>query len=896
LKLNEHEFNWESIPLPLYLLEDAKTIYFLQTLFPLNISIYHIKYCERWSCIQKMYSYPCPNAIQSLNFFFVENHWSLMIENYKKQLKILNRFKCSTCFNWIPAKDELIFLKKHFKTCRKCVCDQCYKEGDVHPVLCNKISGKKNKKKLNKNECKIQQISKKAYYQHHNHMADFECFHSPAGFEVYSCGLYNSESKKVKLWCGKDALKNFFEYIQRKIEGVIWFFNGGKFDNFFILKYCILNHIPIERDFSLIRGNSIPILAIKSNLGKKSRIIIKDLAKFLSGSLDSLCKAFQVKESKSKKVFDHDKIKSWDDVEYHKKEHLKYLKYDVISQNEVYLSASKSVFDLYHINLCDFVSISQMSFSAATQYILPGRLLKVERKFEPFFREAYFGGRIVMTTPFYYSSVYDFIKDLSPSLYNNTIFESIQDYVHYFDKNSLYPYQMLVEKYPCGKFYLREDWDEEDAKIKADLLTKEANGEQDYDFWIGCLVQVSITTPTDIYVPFLMSRDIHGNNQQILENIDKKWYAGAEILEAVRLGYTVSAVHAYICFEHFEALFKEFISSSYKARMEAKEIGKQLGLKDGGPKDLMTKHMMNGASGKPAQHCFDTSEVIYIGEELRNVMITEDSKIIWDLNLENMLAIIQKEKKEVEFTPFPLYLTIWILAYSRVCMSKFMKLIDGYRNKENVPIYGDTDSLLTKHSAIMNIDPKEFGSEIGQMKDEKPDCKIIAVIILAPKTYMMMYLKKGKEGVQLYTQLKCKGIPHTNDDYLYHSDYSVDQKTKEKALQVYDFLNNRNSSNDFFEKVGLKDRFYLTEYKDGRKIVETRITWNNMLACSEGKAKIICIFGGMIRNLSNTSHIEKMGIHLDYYYRSLVEETWWNRGKRFFLKEENMFVPTGFSK
>ena len=368
--------NWSLFDIQsLSLREEGKDSLFFANFFKVNIAIYAIKKKTEWATVEKECVFPESSEYsKTISFFTYDSNWCLLKKNYKGKLKALNRIKCGTCFNWIYATSETKFKREHFKSCRQCLCGRAYQLGDVHPTLCSKVSKKKKRidYKPNPLQCRMYKAAKEPNYDCHNHHADFECFPTKNGrFVVDSCGLYNSETKKVHLWCGKKALSKFFSYIFDHLQGILWFFNGGKFDNFFLLEYCIREGIPINREKSLIQGNTVYILCLYT---KKSMIIIKDLARFLRGSLAFNCKSFGIAKDKSKTDFDHEKVKSWEDVKTYSKERLEYLKMDVISQHEVYLTAAENIWEDYKINLSDFVSLAHLSYAASTTFILPGRL------------------------------------------------------------------------------------------------------------------------------------------------------------------------------------------------------------------------------------------------------------------------------------------------------------------------------------------------------------------------------------------------------------------------------------------------------------------------------------------------------------------------------------------
>ena len=70
---------------------------------------------------------------------------------------------------------------------------------------------------------------------------------------------------------------------------------------------------------------------------------MKDLCKFLKGSLNANCKAFGIPQDQSKTTFDHDKIKIWADVEQHRGEIKEYLDLDVIALRGIYIKFSQII-------------------------------------------------------------------------------------------------------------------------------------------------------------------------------------------------------------------------------------------------------------------------------------------------------------------------------------------------------------------------------------------------------------------------------------------------------------------------------------------------------------------------------------------------------------------------
>ncbi len=82
-----------------------------------------------------------------------------------------------------------------------------------------------------------------------------------------------------------------------------------------IFDYMVRNSITMDHDHTMVQGTCIYTLGI---ITKKGFVVIKDLTKFLIGSLAYNCKAFGVDVEDAKTSFEHDKCKTWEDVEKHK--------------------------------------------------------------------------------------------------------------------------------------------------------------------------------------------------------------------------------------------------------------------------------------------------------------------------------------------------------------------------------------------------------------------------------------------------------------------------------------------------------------------------------------------------------------------------------------------------
>src|SRR5208282_2231819 len=104
-------------------------------------------------------------------------------------------------------------------------------------------------------------------------------------------------------------------------------------------------------------------------------------------------------------------------------------------------------------------------------------------------------------------------------------------------------------------------------------------------------------------------------------------------------------------------------------------------------------------------------------------------------------------KEDVKPT-LPIFLSMFILAYSRRHMSKILRSVGGYSSPSDTLFYTDTDSLIVRKSTftkLMNYKGGKFmGHALGQLEDEFPNDHIVSARFLSPKTYCLALMKKEK--------------------------------------------------------------------------------------------------------------------------------------------------------
>ena len=96
-----------------------------------------------------------------------------------------------------------------------------------------------------------------------------------------------------------------------------------------LLKQLLLDNENLEIN-GLIENNG----RIMQYLFNECRMF--DLCNFTMTSLKDACNDYKISAEKCKSEFNHEKIKSWEDVEFYRNEVVPYLQLDLVSMKELY--------------------------------------------------------------------------------------------------------------------------------------------------------------------------------------------------------------------------------------------------------------------------------------------------------------------------------------------------------------------------------------------------------------------------------------------------------------------------------------------------------------------------------------------------------------------------------
>jgi hypothetical protein len=798
----------------------------------------------------------------------------------KEALGILGLNQCDTCSLWRSRTN----FQKHIKECVKCRCGTIYKEGELHGLNCAGLSKSDKKKYLAKtNTPKVYlKAPEKQCNTNNCYFADIETFVPPDGNSVpYSIALnrpLDDNDDDCMVFSGPDCIKDFFDEMISH-QGVLWFHNGARYDAYFMLKHCLEYGIPIDETSILKKGSTI--ISFKF-ITLRGFMEVKDTCRFTQGTLLANCKAYGIKSDLFKGDFDHNKIRNWEDVQTHKEEYEIYVKKDVMAMRAVFLAYSKVVWDQFHIHANQFMTGSHLAYAAwiSDQPNLTLDLIRIKAEDEPEVRKFYRGGRIIVGRPAWTSEQYDpeqFKEGENESgerghFVSRDYYDAITDYAVYGDVNSLYPSVMTKRQFPVGDYKRRKVSPRKQIKL---LRMLKRQNEHDQKYWHRTAAKVSCTCPKDLMIAFLMERTEECEVSQTLFDKVEVWYTGPELLEAVLLGYEITAIHEVIVWEKLKEIFTDYIEAAYKRKTECKPNLKT-GDEGNPPVYACNKSWMNDLSGKFGQESsLETCRVVrdlatYQGINAQETTVVEDKD-------GRPLAWVVTETKEHEQSDYPIQLSCFILGWSKVSMSKILREAGLLQDAALSILYSDTDSYIMNIKAWEKI-PKEMksGSVLGGIKLEV-NGKIIHGVFLAPKTYMIVYIDANT--LEIKARFRGKGIPHIGHDYPAFVIETHAEQLKRNSKIPEEAPNG-------VEPIDIKDRQYHFKQVDSDEVENlSRIPAHYFHDILLGNRTMSVKFGSIERTF-DYSNTERIKLRNCYKKRTLMKTNWWDKGKRILVKDE----------
>lgn len=697
---------------------------------------------------------------------------------YIKDLSGLLRLRCCRhCFLWFDNQTEA--FARHDEACKP--CSKCGRRDTPNHNCDDRNRNRKfDKEKVPKRKQKP--WNEKVWF------ADFETFTRPDGLQrVYSAAIVSIEHIKnykteqlddAEVLCeqfyGDHCLSLFVDFIlQIKGKSTICFYNGSRFDYYFILNELIRRKLPftLKKDE---KSNSIMIFNTKN-------IRFFDLLKFTLCSLSAACKSFNVPKEYCKTDFDHNKVYDQVSAERHKLEVIDYNIKDVQSMGILYYILATNFHQYWKISLKEYISSSQLSYDVWIKSIPvehKNALCHPNRDTYPFLRRALFGGRVYCGLPVYDSNIipvdmllYDW-PDFATKK-RARIVESIKDHpdqIKVEDVNSLYPWcaqrgatfsNLVQGLYPVGNYeFVNESLFANHLGWFDCLLKKKSIYPRDDDLMQRCFYEVDVTCPNDLDIPFLLSHELNGTqHHKLVANLLPKTYqvySGIILQYAVKnYGYQVTKIHKILKFGRLLPIMYDYMADLMKRKDECQEKNDMVGRN-------MFKQAANSFTGKHSERMHeDVTQIEYTDEFMKffdhDTVVTKDLKIETFFNGLEAQAyyVTTKEMDERKiFSKCP-QIGVVILDYSKMMMDMIMRRL--YLQDKNKLFYTDTDSLLIKLGVRLQDHSQMWGPIYGQLKDEYPDIVWTYGVFYAPKTYALLGLCKKTFAVVLL--IKAKGAP-----------------------------------------------------------------------------------------------------------------------------------------
>lgn len=541
---------------------------------------------------------------------------------------------------------------------------------------------------------------------------DFETFTPPdkPQFEVYASGYYNLATGEADRFYGKNALKDFVDYIIKQENKIFIAHNGSRFDNYFLFQEMIDRGVPPQK---IIMNNG----AIMSfQFGKGNKAI--DSINFLMCPLGSAGEAFKIPKEYWKSEFNHSKIKTWEDTEKYKDEVIAYLDLDILCLKKVWEAFSQKIYEAFNIWTTDFITTSSMAWCIWVNNNDQEIFLPNEKELE-FIRRSTYGANVYPVKKHFKSEQYD--KVISGELK----YKDITDYLKIMDVVSLYPTSMLNE-FPIGN----PRW------------TTDKSDTDKMGIW-----EINFKPRKDLIVSQL-PRKVDGGIIHSLED-GTGVYNSVDIARAKDAGYEIEYIRGMVWDKTWK-IFSNYVNNGFDLKNKARE-------EEDDVMYAISKLLLNGLYGKTLQRPIyletkiisnhaDAVKFVSNHDELKDVCVISKTAVLYS-------GEVAEKNREKAITK-PTHLGSFVLGYSRSIMYNIQKEIDPTLTKP-VFYYTDTDCLHIHADDLPKVD-KFMGDNLGQINsDLKKEGIILEGIYLAPKQYSVCYIDNTEN---IYNKCKCKGI------------------------------------------------------------------------------------------------------------------------------------------
>lgn len=489
--------------------------------------------------------------------------------------------------------------------------------------------------------------------------------------EDYSIILDSFEERSTKVLYDL-VLRILTIVIKEQSTLTIYFHNFSRFDGILLLKHLACHHKSYKLK-PLMRNNRLYELAVYS--GEKMLFRFRDSLNLLPGKLSALAKNL-CPGLGPKGSIPYEEV-TLSNLASMKKSLLDYMKQDILLLGGVMQKAQEIYWKLYKVDIESKITLSALALSIFRMkyYDASNWPIHIPNKNEDsFIRRAYYGGHT------------DTYKPYGENLY-------------YYDVHSLYPFVMKEFPMPGGVPVWHGNLDGKDL-----------------DSMFG-FIEAYVVCPKTIKKPFLPYRD--KNNTLIFPTGEFVGVFYSEELKYARgLGYTVLPISGYL-FERMESPFRDFVSSLFESRLEARKSGNEA-------MAYVYKILIHSLYGRFGIN--PKSTITEVSDEDRYKDLIRHSELIFsDMLSENnyIVAYHSNTGTGQDYWDPPknsaVQLAAAITASARIYMYPYISREDCY--------YTDTDSVVLGQQL-----PKEVlsSSVLGKFKLEDT---VMKGYFLAPKSY-----------------------------------------------------------------------------------------------------------------------------------------------------------------
>lgn len=571
---------------------------------------------------------------------------------------------------------------------------------------------------------------------------------------------------------GPSCMDKFIEYILSVENKTFIAYNGSGFD-FYILINEFINRQIETRDMLLSNGK-----LMKLTFGNNNNFF--DLCLFTSSSLADACDSFKITNCKTS--FDHNKIKGWHSTELYKDEVIEYIKYDILSLEELFYKLRDELMkidDNYKFDILKFVTVSHMAYDIWTSKLNTETFIEIPKDVEKynFILQSVYGGRCYPMQQQFQSKNYDDI--MSGKVTYDKVIES-NDYVFPADVSSLYPSAMkgtehVEALFPSGS----SSWSQ--------------NAAADYKAGKLGVFEINYKPRKDLVVPILPKK-IDGCLIWDLKD-GNGCFTSVDIKNAEDAGYEIEILKGLV-YESACNPFKEYVSFFYELKRKADEEKNDV-------MRSLAKLFLNALYGKMLQQA--KNEELVICKKMHDFTAFMARCKITDFEHVGDYLMLKGEKHNfTECIKKPSQLGAFVLSYSRRIMLHFLKAMDEtltqhtfyYTDTDSIYIAGEYHKKLIEQKLCVLKSNSYLGILCGDLKKEGV---VVNAKFLGPKCYCYEYINnENKVFGNDNAKIACKGIP------LYDPKFkSSDEKEEHKLLCIDDF---RKATPKVVEFSGLKKK------------------------------------------------------------------------------------------